>query len=69
MKTSSRFLMFATMAGLLDPDAWTAPQRAPTVHPRCGLPGCDQPANRGGYCSAEHCRQMKERDQQKRKKA
>jgi hypothetical protein len=24
---------------------------------KCGLPSCNKIANRGGYCSAEHCKE------------
>jgi hypothetical protein len=33
---------------------------------RCALPGCDKPANRGGYCCAEHCREARELDRKAR---
>jgi len=32
----------------------------------CSLPGCGNPANRGGYCCAEHCKQHREMDREKR---
>lgn len=48
---------------------WGGPTRRTVETPdrgTCGLPSCSKPANRGGYCSAEHCREARELDRKAR---
>ena len=51
---------------------WERPVQARrrSVEPRnqgsCSLPGCDKPANRGGYCCADHCDEARTLDRKKR---
>lgn len=63
-------LGFAVLAASLAMP-WERPvTRKRTVEPRrqelCSLPGCDKPANRGGYCCAEHCHEARRIDRERR---
>lgn len=44
----------------------TGPTQETSNQGTCGLPSCGKPANRGGYCSAEHCRTARQLDRKKR---
>ena len=53
--------LVAAMMGLgncSDPGMYQVEPTPDPAHP-CLLPGCDKPANRGGYCCADHCREHK----------
>lgn len=51
-------------------EAWEREKRhlRRKVNPKCALPGCEQESNRGGYCSADHCREHRERQRNERSK-
>jgi len=69
-RPSSIMAVAASLAAILGGDESAWGPRGSTVKPQdrgtCGLSGCDKPANRGGYCCAEHCHEARDLDRKAR---